>query len=86
MNNQEPEVFSSILVRPAYRASGEIYKTSIVKWIGELYVRGKKIYETSDVDSRSAAFNSVAQHIKWYQNKYNSSIFIDSAMNKKETE
>jgi len=82
MKEKEPKIASSIITRPAYTASGEIYETSTVRWIGELYVKGKKIYTSTDFDCEDAAFVSVAKHIQWYQNTFKSNIFIDANMNK----
>ena len=84
MVNEEPKIASSIITRPAYTASGEIYKTSSVRWIGELYVKGKKIYTTTDYDC-DAAFVAMAKHIQWYQNKFKSNIFIDANKRKIKT-
>jgi hypothetical protein len=82
MTKEEPKIASNIITRPAYTASGEIYKTSSVRWIGELYIKGKKIYTTTDFDCEDAAFVGVAKHIQWYQNKFKSNIFIDAHMDR----
>lgn len=79
MIKEEPKIASSIITRPAYTASGEIYKTSSVRWIGELYVKGEKIYTTTDCDCEDAAFIGVVKHIQWYQKKFNGNIFIDAS-------
>ena len=79
MEKNEPKVKSSIVTRPAYKSDGSLYITSSVRWIGMLYVKGKKIYTTTDFDCEDAAFVGVAKHIQWYQNKYNSNIFIDAS-------
>ncbi len=62
---EEPKIKSSIIVRPAYTKDGEIYRTSSTRWIGELYVYGKKIYTSIDTDCESSAFVYVAKEIQW---------------------
>ena len=56
MEKNEPKVKSSIVTRPAYKSDVSLYITSSVRWIGMLYVKGKKIYTTTDFDCEDAAF------------------------------
>ena len=79
----EPKLKSSIVVRPAYTSKMQVYEShESVRHIGQLYVNGNSIYTSSDKDTESSAFVAVAKHIQWYQNKYDSNIFIDASMNK----
>ena len=81
MSKDEPKVKANIIVRPAYTAKGEVYKTSSTRWIGEIYVYGKKVYTSIDLDCESAAFVACAKQIQWYQNEYEANFLIDAYRN-----
>lgn len=76
MKEIEPKTRARIIVRPAYTSDGEVYETASVRWIGALYIDGKKIHETIDFDCESAAYIGIAKHIQWHQNKYGRTIFL----------
>ena len=64
MKELEPQIISTIIVRPAYTEDGQPYKTASYRWIGELYVNGEKRVETSDYDRKHAAYISVQKAIQ----------------------
>jgi len=76
----EPKTKSTILVRPCYDENGDVSTSG--RFIGMIYVYGKKVYESVDCDSEGGAFNNCAKHIQWYQNKYKSNFFIDAKMDR----
>jgi len=82
MKTAEPKVKATIIARPAYKANGEIYETSSVRWIGEIYVYGKKVYTSSDCDGEGEAFNRCAAHIVGYEKNHGTSFFLDAKMDR----
>ena len=62
--DEEPQTMASIIVRPAYKANGDIYRTSSTRWIGALYVNGQLRHETTDFDRKGAAYVSIQKAIK----------------------
>ena len=60
----EPQIISTIIVRPAYTKEGKPYKTASFRWIGELYVNSEKRVETSDYDRKGAAYVAVQKAIQ----------------------
>lgn len=80
MNNQEPTTKSTILTRPCYEANGEVFRPERPRYIGMIYVYGKKTFESSDYDNDGDAFNACANHILRYEKKHSSSYYIDAKM------
>ena len=81
MKELEPKNKSVILTRPCY-ADGEVWREERPRFKGEIYVYGKRAYESSDFDNEGAAFNACAKHIQWYNNKFDSNFLIDAKMDR----
>ncbi len=64
MDKIEPKTIATIIVRPAYDKTGKPYDTASLRWIGELYVNGKRKYQTIDYDREGAAYVGVIKEIR----------------------
>ena len=74
----EPIIKSSIVVRPCYEADMEVFRPERPRYIGEIYISGKKVFSTSDVDCEHEAFLRCAKHIFNYEKEKNKSFFLNA--------
>ena len=76
----EPKTKASIITRPCYDSNGKIQSIESPRFIGEIYVYGKRVFQSIDYDGEGTAFNACTKHILRYQRKNNRNFFLDAKM------
>lgn len=79
MTAKEPKIKASIIIRPCYK-DGIVSDSG--RYIGEIYVNNRRIYQSIDTDTESSAYNNCAKHAQRYEAKYKSNFWIDANMNR----
>jgi len=80
MSKAEPKVKASIIARPSYNLDKEISDKNSVRWIGEIYVNGKMVYQTTDFDWEGDPLLECSNHLYRYQKKHNSCFIKDAKL------
>ena len=78
----EPKVKASIIARPSYNKNKEISDKDSVRWIGEIYVDGKKVHTTTDFDWEGDPLLACSNHLYRYQKKHNSCFIKDAKLDR----